>query len=191
MRVQTHGAHPIPKTEVVWIESRPFCHNHNRASDLLDPVTIWSLITSVRIGFLNQSPMAAVFLDIAGPFDNVDILLKDLREIGILALSRKFVENLIRHLNFVIDACIDVSCTDHMPIRAHPKGLLSLLLFDINLRDFEQHLHQDTRFLQYANDVILFSTHRDINSHQIHSALFRSNIWLSKIQKYGSVVSKI
>ena len=81
MRMQAHGAYPIPKTEVVWIESRPFCHNHNWASDLLDPVTtIWPLIISVRIGFLNQSPMAAVFLDKAGPFDNVDphILLKDL-----------------------------------------------------------------------------------------------------------------
>ncbi|XP_011053052.1 PREDICTED: uncharacterized protein LOC105145296 [Acromyrmex echinatior] len=66
-----------------------------------------TLITSVRTDFLNQSPTAAVFLDIVGVFDNVDshILLEDLREIGVPALFRKFVENLIsiRHLNFVID----------------------------------------------------------------------------------------
>jgi len=131
--MQTHGAYPIPKTEVVWIESRPFCHNHNRASDFLDLVTtIWSLITSVRIGFLNQSPMAAVFLNIVGPFDNVDILLKDLREIGILALSRKFVENLIRHLNFVIDACIDVSCTDHAYKGTPQKSIKSTFIWHLS-----------------------------------------------------------
>jgi len=111
--------------------------------------------------------MATIFLDIAGAFDNDSymdsyILLEDLREIGIPALSRKFVENLIsvRHLNFVIDGEL------HRPYDAYKDTFQRSTLVHFYLtftKDFERHLHQDTRFLQYADDVILFSTYREIN----------------------------
>ncbi|XP_018369889.1 PREDICTED: uncharacterized protein LOC108765599 [Trachymyrmex cornetzi] len=121
------------------------------------------LTTAIRTGFFEHSVTVAAFLDIASAFDNVDpfILLEDLKDIGIPALFSKFVENLIsiRTMFFVVDG---ESQGPYLTYKSTPQGsTLSPLLFDIYLRNLGQHLHPDTRFLQYADDVVLYSTHRD------------------------------
>ena len=148
------------------LNSGPFCHNHNRISDLLKPMTIIWPLTSVRTGFLNQSPMATIFLDIAGAFDNVDsyILLEDLREIGIPALSRKFVENLIsvRHLNFDILIIDGELCMDHITlIRTHRESTYMPILY---LKTCGSRFHQVTAITiqgnQEGNGIPHFNTNK-------------------------------
>ncbi|XP_018397608.1 PREDICTED: uncharacterized protein LOC108775675 [Cyphomyrmex costatus] len=151
---------------LVWfVESRPILPQSQagfrpfRSCD--DNLAV--LTTAIRSGFLEKSVTIAVFLDVAGAFDSVDpfLLLGDLADVGVPALFRKFIENLIscRDLSFVVDGEIQG------PFRAFkgtPQGsTLSPLLFDIYLKDINQHLHPGSHLLQYADDVVLYSSHRD------------------------------
>lgn len=71
-----------------------------------------------------------------------------------------FVENLIsaRQLSFVVDGMLQ---GPYFAFKSTSQGsTMSPLLFDLYLRLLGQHLHRDTRFLQYA---VLFSTYRDLN----------------------------
>ena len=56
---------------------------------------------------------------------------------------------------------------------------LNPLLFDVYLRNLDQQLHFDTCFLQYADDVVLYSTYLNPND-AIKSIQFS----LNKIYKY-------
>ena len=132
------------------------------------------MITAVRSGYLSQSQYSWT----ASVFDNVDpiILLEDLKEIDIPVHFRKFVENLVsvKYLNFVIDGKL------HSPHKDTSQGpILSPLLFDIYLRNLDQQLHFDTCFLQYADDVVLYSTYLNPND-AIKSIQFS----LNKIYEY-------
>ncbi|XP_018378524.1 PREDICTED: uncharacterized protein LOC108771118 [Trachymyrmex cornetzi] len=96
-----------------------------------------ALTTAIRTGFYEHSVTVAAFLDITSAFDNVDpyILLEDLKDIGVPALFRKFVENLIsiRTMFFVVDG---ESQGPYMAYKGIPQGsTLSPLLFDIYLRN--------------------------------------------------------
>jgi len=55
------------------------------------------LTNRIHCGFLKNSPTVALFLDIAGAFDNVisSILFRDLRDAGFPARLCKFIENLL------------------------------------------------------------------------------------------------
>lgn len=135
----------------------------------------------MRTGFLSHSITIAAFLDITGAFGNVDlfILLEDLKIIGVPAYFRKFIENLIsvRYINFVIDG--ELQGPYHTYKGIPQESTLSPLLFDIYLRNLDQQLHSGTCFLQYADDVILYSTHRDPKI-----ALESIQISLDKIYEY-------
>jgi len=49
-------------------------------------------------------------------------------------------------------------------IKVTPQGsILSSLLFNLYLRNIEQFLHKDTRILQYADDLVLFSTNANLS----------------------------
>jgi len=47
----------------------------------------------------------------------------------------------------------------------HPQGsILSPLLFNIYLKNVGSHIHSDSHILQYADDIVLFSSNEDISS---------------------------
>ncbi|XP_018364089.1 PREDICTED: RNA-directed DNA polymerase from mobile element jockey-like [Trachymyrmex cornetzi] len=125
-----------------------------------------TLTSNIRTGFIRRSPTVAVFLDIAGAFDNVipHILIRDLYEIGIPASIRKFIENFIsmRRLHFVVDGSLLGPFNSY---KGTPQGsTLSPALFNIYLKDINDHIHSDSRILQYADDVVIYSTLRNIDS---------------------------
>jgi len=61
-----------------------------------------------------------------------------------------------------------------------PQGsILSPLLFTLYLRNIEQFLHKDTRILQYADDLVLFSTNANLS--QARNSLFIS---LNSVHEY-------
>jgi len=65
------------------------------------------LFSDIHTGFINDSSTVGAFLDIKGAFDNVvpNILIQDLRNIGIPVRIRKFILNLIceRQMFFVVE----------------------------------------------------------------------------------------
>jgi len=71
----------------------------------LDSLVILSC--DIYKGFINNFSIICAFLDIKGAFDNVvpNIVIQDLKNIGIPARIRIFILNLIseRHMHFVID----------------------------------------------------------------------------------------
>jgi len=124
-----------------------------------------TLTNNIHLAFTSKAPLIAVFLDIAGAFDNVipSILIHDLRTLGFPARICKFVDNLLgeRYIQFVRNGELSEPRTAH---KGTPQGsVLSPLLFNIYLREVSKHLHSDTSILQYADDIVLFAWNRDIN----------------------------
>jgi len=120
-------------------------------------------------GFICGSSTVSIFLDIKGAFDNVipNILIQDLGKIGIPARTRSFIYNLIneRHLHFVVDGNLLGPFLTH---KGTPQGsTLSPILFDIYLRDITSHLHPESKILLYADNIVIYSTNKDILKAQI------------------------
>ncbi|XP_018309354.1 RNA-directed DNA polymerase from mobile element jockey-like [Mycetomoellerius zeteki] len=119
-----------------------------------------TLTNKIQASFLNGEAVAAAFLDITGAFDNVLPLsvLTELRRIGVSAKVRKFVENTITHrsVHFVEEGQLSQKFETN---KGTPQGsTLSPLLFNISVRELDLHLHPNTQFLQYADDIVIYSS---------------------------------
>jgi len=128
-----------------------------------DNLITWT--NRIQQGFLGRASTVAAFLDIAGAFDNVipSILVADLRECGFPARLCKFIENLLseRRIFSTINGVIQDPLTTH---KGTPQGsILSPILFNLYLRKIASVLHSDTRILQYADDVVLFSNLQNVS----------------------------
>ena len=148
MRRQTHGTNSLSEAKLVHRiqtnPTKPTAQMGFRPFRICDD-NLTTLITAVRSGFLNQSITIAVFLDaFAGAFDNlsnIDLSLRRAEE-----NRRSTSENLlktwsvsVRYLNFVIDGELHGPCNTY---KSTPQGsTLSLLLFDIYLRNLDRQLH--------------------------------------------------
>jgi len=107
----------------------------------------------------------AVFLNIAGAFDNVipGILIQELRDEGFPIHFCKFLDNLLseRLIFAVRNADITGPFITH---KGTPQGFIrSPLLFNFYLRKIGRCLHKDTQILQYADDIVLFSSNVKIS----------------------------
>jgi len=127
-----------------------------------------TLTNRIQQGFLRRSSIIAVFLDIAGAFDNVipSILMTDLRECGFPVRFCKFVENLLSEgrIFLINNGTLRDPLTTH---KGTPQGsILSPILFNLYLRKIASTLHSDTNTLQYADDVVLFSSLQDNSDSQ-------------------------
>jgi len=137
------------------------------------------LTSDIYKGFINNSPTICAFLDIKRAFDNVvpNILIQDLKNIGIPA--RMFISNLIceRQLHFVIDSNM---AGPFLSPKGTPQGsILSLILFDIYLKDIVNYLHSESNILLYADDIVIYSTAN--NLHLPHKSVQNT---LNRIAKY-------
>jgi len=136
------------------------------------------LTNRIYSAFLNNAFTVAVFLDIAGAFDNVipSILIQGLRDEGFPACFCKFLENLLsERRNLCCPKC-------RFPLIMHkgtPQGsILSSFLFNLYLRNIGC-LHKDTHILQYADDIVLFSS--NVNLLQAQNSLSFS---LNSVHEY-------
>jgi len=123
------------------------------------------LTNRINSAFLNKAPTFAVFLDIAGAFDNVipQILIQDLRGAGFPVCFYKFIQNLLFERSIFAVRNGDLLG----PLIIHkdtPQGsIFSPLLFNFYLRNIENCLHKDTQILQYVNDIVLFSSNKSLS----------------------------
>jgi len=140
------------------------------------------LFSDIHRGFDKEKIRDAAFLDIKGAFDNVipNILIQNLRDIGIPAHLRRFIYNLVseRQVFFVADGALTGPFFSH---KGTPQGsTLSPILFDIYLKDIEKHLHRDTNILLYADDIVIYSASRSPQAahNSIQASLDQISIFL-------------
>lgn len=120
-----------------------------------------------------------VFLDVAGAFDNVspELLIQDLE---VPSLFRRFVMNMTAkcHISFVSNGDLSQS---FITCKGTPQdAALSPLLFNIYVRNLFRVVHEDSRILQYADDIVIFSTASDprVSIHSINLSLERIHKFL-------------
>jgi len=123
------------------------------------------LTNRIYSSFLNNAYTVAVFLDVAGAFDNVvpSILIRELRDEGFPACFCKFLDNLLseRLIFAVQNADLTGPFVTH---KGTPQGsILSPLLFNFFLRGIGRCLDGNTQILQYADDIVLFSSNLSIS----------------------------
>jgi len=162
------------ETQFILLEFQAGFRNFQSCTDNLTILT-----NHIHLAFLNKVPLIAVFLDVAGAFDNViSSLVQDLRAMGLPARICKFIENLLRDrlIQFVRNDELSEPRTVH---KGTQESILSLLLFNIYLREISFYLRPDISILQYTDDIILFSWNSDI-------ALARESVSfsLSSIHEY-------
>jgi len=101
------------------------------------------LTNRINSAFLNNAPTFAVFLDIAGAFDNVilQILIRDLRRVGFPVLFCKFVQNLLfeRSILAVQNGKLLGPLITHKGTLQ--DSILSPLLFNFYLRAIAHEMH--------------------------------------------------
>jgi len=119
----------------------------------------------IHSAFLNNSFTIAVFLDIAGAFDNVipQILIQELRNAGFPTCFCKLIENLL--VEDVWKRLIHAGTFQALwsSMRAPLQGsILSPLLFNFYLRNIDRCLHKDIQILQYVEGIVLFSSNRSL-----------------------------
>jgi len=139
-----------------------------------------TLTNRIHTGFLRKESTIAIFLDIAGAFDNVipNILIQELRNLGLPACFCKFIENLLleRSIYVAQNGNLDGPWISH---KGTPQGsILSPLLFNIYLKNVGRHIHKDSHILQYADDIVLFASNKDISLARDSLALSLESIFL-------------
>ncbi|XP_018305536.1 uncharacterized protein [Mycetomoellerius zeteki] len=135
------------------------------------------LVASIHSGFISKQDTVALFIDIKSAFDNVlpHILIQDLQKLEFPPLTLSFINNLISYhtIQFINQDSISES-------RASFKGtpqlgsVLSPTLFNLYLRMINDTLHPDTELLQFADDIVIFSSLKDtaLAVHSVERSLY-------------------
>ncbi|XP_018367425.1 PREDICTED: uncharacterized protein LOC108763958 [Trachymyrmex cornetzi] len=132
-----------------------------------------ALVAGIHAGFLVKQDTVAVFVDIKSAFDNVlpHVLLQDLCKLDFPPRLLSFISNFISHrsVQFVSQGSIS---EPRSALKGTPQGsVLSPTLFNLYLRNVNEVLDSDTELLQFADDIVIFSSLKDteaaINSNQL------------------------
>ncbi|XP_018375583.1 PREDICTED: uncharacterized protein LOC108769220 [Trachymyrmex cornetzi] len=145
-------------------EQMGFRHNRSCSDSLV------TLTNNIQASFLDGEAVVAAFLNIKGAFDNV----------------LPFVENTTTHrsVHFVEEGRLSQKFEVN---KGTPQGsTLSPLLFNISVRELDHHLHPDTQFLQYADDIVVYSSSRQAwNCH-----CPRPNGWLNGMEHFKQIIKR-
>lgn len=146
---------------IQWLESEMFLSptqfGFRKTRSCADNLAI--LTTEIYTGFAKNQFTAAIFLDVASAFDNVDpnILSHDLSAIGLPWRYCKFIYNLTssREIFFKISGETHGPYTSHKGV---PQGcILSPLLYILYTNHLDRKLHPQSHCLQFADDIAIFS----------------------------------
>jgi len=145
----------------------------------------YSHTNNIHTSFL-ENVVAAAFFNITGVFDNVlpeDCfrILSETQKIGVSAKLRTFIENIITHrsVHFVEKSHLSEATLyirELLNIRCSVR-YFSTLVFARNLQ-----LHPGTNFLQYADDIVIYSSSRQVSkklSANLQSSLNMIYLYLS------------
>lgn len=119
---------------------------------------ICHLVTDINLAFSKMKYLSAVFIDIKGAFDNVnlDILAKKMRDFG---LPSKVICNTLKlyHERHIFIRTREGLFTPRLTSKGLPQGsILSPLLYIIYTSDLESKCQHDNNIIQFADDICLY-----------------------------------
>jgi len=126
-----------------------------RGRECIDNLAI--LYSNIHLGFLNNMPSLASFLDIKSAYDNVipSILYQKLIDLGISQNIIAFIRNSIGE-RIVYCKFEEIDIIRHA-FKGLPQGsVLSPILYNIYVSDLDKYCAQDCNIIQYADDIALF-----------------------------------
>lgn len=141
------------------------------------------LSTDIRLAFSQKQAVVGVFLDVTAAYDNVllSVLSSKLRHMSIPEKVVRFISNLLsgRKISLRFHNYQDNNCK--LVWKGLPQGsVLSPLLYSIYTADLDQAINQHCNVLQYADDIAIYSQHKNVNeaAHFINNALNSLGLWL-------------
>lgn len=149
----------------------------------IDNVVI--LCNNIHSAFINSYTIG-VFLDISGAFDNIipSILIKELELIGLPAKLRRFYENLIFFRDIYMVKEGNINETPDKSCKGTPQGsATSPILFNIYLRSIQKCVLKGVQMLQYADDLVVFVSGRDLDQivHLLQTSICRINNYFNDL----------
>jgi len=138
-----------------------------------------TLTNQIKQAFLRNDFTLAIFLDIKF-YDNVvpSILFQDFRALDTPACTCKFIKYLLNEI-YLFEREI---WTSHHSQRYSPEVESQPLLFNIYLKDIAQHLDEESEFLQYTDNVILYSQNTNL-LHTRNSVCSQFNLRLLSLRE--------
>lgn len=160
-----------------WLEDKEIFpdsqHGFRKGKGTLDNLSI--LFNDLHISFFNREITSALFLDIRGAFDHVNIdILAD--ELHTLHLPTKLINSLSKlyHSREIYIKNRDTTIGPRKLTRGLPQGLiLSPLLFTLFIKNIENNITPDVKLLIFADDLLVYTTSHsiEINNNRLSSTL--------------------
>lgn len=145
-------------------------------------VCLSKLMTDITLSLNRKQYMAAVFLDLSSAYDNVSIpvLAERLNSVGVSSKLSKLILQLISTKTMLIKN-YDTLHGPRLTNQGVPQGsVLSPIIFNIYTADLERVVNQWVEHIQYADDIVLYSAHcnLEIAVNNINRALSALSVWL-------------
>lgn len=121
-----------------------------------------TILNQIYERFIKGMSTVSVFLDVMGAFDNVipHILIKDLKRLGSLHIFVGLWAIWFHPDPTVLSMMVTFLCQS---LLQEHLSRVSPILFNIYVRESYRTIHPVTRILQYADDVVIYATEKDIN----------------------------
>lgn len=123
------------------------------------------LILDINNSFANKKALIAIFIDIEGAYDNVNIkiLYKKMVQLGIPKKFAYHVANLYINREIYIKINNDIKGPRLCNIGIPQGGILSPLLYIIYTIDIEGIINNNVKIIQYADDVCIYQDNCEID----------------------------
>ncbi|CAH0552648.1 unnamed protein product [Brassicogethes aeneus] len=168
-----------------WVEKNQFIPNFQfgfrKGLSTLDNVSI--LTNDIIANLLKKSyHTLALFLDISAAYDNVlpDKLISILSDLNLPSALVKIIWELIYKKRIILTSNNGTK-NSRTSFKGLPQGsILSPILFNLYLRDIESAININTKILQYADDIVIYSCGMDtrLSEHFINYSLESLSLWL-------------
>lgn len=144
--------------------------------------SILLLISDIQLAFTKFNSVSAVFIDIKGAYDNVNlnILFNKMQAIGIPYSVARNIYMLYLNRKIYIKTCSNLIGPRQTSLGLPQGSILSPLLYIIYTIDFDQLFDANIiKILQFADDICIYSEDQNIDTcnEQLEQALEQVNKW--------------